>query len=60
MNKIEIVDVYHSSVSHLNGIDIGPGFAVIIDPHPASEENIIRVTQAIRNALEGLKMEDES
>ena len=59
MNKIEIVDVYHSKVSHLSGIDIGPGFAVIIDPHPTSDENIIRVTQAIRNVLEGLKLEEE-
>ncbi|TFH40753.1 MAG: hypothetical protein E4G94_09060 [ANME-2 cluster archaeon] len=60
MNKIEHVRVYCSSVNRLNGEDIGPGFGVILYPHPTSDDDIFRVAQAIHNALDGLKLEDES
>ena len=59
MNKIKNIEVFNSTVNHHDGKDIGPGFAVIIDPHPTSEGDIFKVAQAIRNVLEGLKLEDE-
>ena len=61
MKHIEKVRVFHSEINNLNGVegdDLGPGFAVLIEPHPASEDEIWAVTQAISNALEGLKLGD--
>ena len=59
MTKIESVKVFHSSVNYKDGTDIGPGFGVIIEPHPTSEDDIFKVAQAIRYALEGLKLDGE-
>jgi len=59
MNEIKTVKVFNSNVNHHNGKDLGAGFAVIIDPHPITEHQIWQVAQAITNALEGLKLEDE-
>ena len=60
MTKIETVSIYHSSVNYHNGEDIGPGFGVILDPHPTSEGDVFKIAQAISSALEGLVLNDES
>ena len=60
MNKIKSVRVFNSEINYHNGENIGPGFGIVIDPHPTSDDDIFRVAQAIRNVLEGLKLEDES
>ena len=59
MTKIESVKVFHSSVNYKDGKDIGPGFGVILEPHPTSEDDIFRVAQAIRIVLEGMSLEVE-
>ena len=59
MSKIQNVRVFNSSVNFHDGTDIGPGFGVIIEPHPTSEDDIFKVAQAIRYALEGLKLGGE-
>jgi len=59
MTKIENVCVFNSSVNYKDGADIGPGFGVIVSPHPTSEDDIFKVAQAITNALDGLKLGGE-
>lgn len=36
----------------------GPGFAVVVDPHPKTRYEHTRIADAIRAALKGLKKED--
>ena len=56
---IKTVKVFDSKSNYHNGEDIGPGFAVIVDPQPTTLHQKWQVAQAIRYALENLVLEDE-
>ena len=61
MNKIQKVEVFNSTVNHHDGNDICPGFAVIIEPHPTSEDDILWWRRQLETHLTGLnwRMNDE-
>ena len=58
-NIIKKVHVFESTVNYHNGEDIGPGFAVIVDPAPTTSHQTWQIAQKIRYALEDLVLEDE-
>jgi len=57
--RIENVQVFQSNVNYHDGRDIGPGFALIINPHPTNEYQVWQIAQKIWDVLEGMKLEDE-
>ena len=57
--KFKTVKVFGSKSNYRNGEDIGPGFAVIVDPLLTTGHQKWQVAQAIRYALEDLVLEDE-
>ena len=58
-NIIQIVRVFESTVNYHNGEDIGPGFAVIVDPIPTTSHQKLKVAKKIQDALDGLVLGDE-
>jgi len=58
-NIIKSVRVFESKSNYHNGEDIGPGFAVVVDPLPTTEHQKWQVAQAIIYALGNLILEDE-
>ena len=57
--SIKTVKVFDSKSNYHNGEDIGPGFAVIVDPQITTGHQKWQVAQAIRYALENLVLKDE-
>ena len=51
MSKIESVRVFMSPHYIKDGVDIGPGLAVIIDPMPENKEDIIQMGDDIKAAV---------
>lgn len=58
-NTIEFVRIFESKSNYHNGEDIGAGFAVIVDPLPATGRQKWQIAQKIRDCLDGIVLEDE-
>lgn len=41
------------------GDNVAPGFAVLVEPHPIDDFGAWKVAQAIRYALEDLRLDDD-
>lgn len=48
MTKIESVKVFLSSHNIQEGVDLGPGLTVIIDPMPTDTNDIIQIVDDIK------------
>lgn len=55
---VESIRIFHSVVNIRDGQDLGPGFGIIVTPHPTTEKDIDRIGDAIRAAVQGLKKEE--
>ena len=51
MPNIERVRIFTSETNVFNGENVGPGLAVIIDPMPENEADIIQIGDDIRTAV---------
>lgn len=55
LHMIKMVNIYHSEVNMHDGKDLGPGFAVLVDPHPTDDEDIAQIVKIIETGLLGLE-----
>ncbi len=56
MRLIKKTQVFKSQI-HQNQKNC-PGFAIIVEPHPTTEHEIFQIAQAIKDALDGLTLEE--
>lgn len=55
MPNIESVRIFTSETNVFNGENVGPGLAVIINPMPENEEDIIQICDDIRAVVMAYK-----
>ena len=58
MEKFKSVRVFNSVIKIRNGENIGHGFAVIIDPMPTDESDIIQITEDIKAVVMAFNREN--
>lgn len=51
MKLIESVRIFHSKSNIKDGHDIGPGFGIIISPHPKTDRELEQIGDAVRAVL---------
>jgi len=57
MKFIESVRVFHSLKNYQDGVDLGPGFSILIKPHPKTQDEIEHIGDALRACMLELEME---
>ena len=58
MKLIENVRIFHSKSNIKDGHDLGPGFGIIVHPHPKTEREHERIGDALRECMLGLQKEE--
>lgn len=58
MKLIEQVRIFYSESNIKDGHDLGPGFGIIVSPHPKTEHELNLVGDALRACMLGLQKED--